>query len=154
MINEIPAEPRLNWVRTERTQTVLLIHAVGFDLTYWDRQIECLQADYNVVAFDLPGHGSSTGGPLDCSSDQNVGAIADFIETAIRQPVHLVGLSFGGMIAQATVLARPELIRSLTFTGTASMFSDSVRSGMRTRAQATASVTFAPASDALRADVR
>lgn len=44
----------LNWVRTgpKSAATVLLIHAVGCDLTYWDRQIEVLQANYKVVPFD------------------------------------------------------------------------------------------------------
>ena len=58
-------ELQLNWVSTgpDNTSTVVLIHPVGFDLTYWDRQIEALCSGYNVVAFDLPGHGltSSTG---------------------------------------------------------------------------------------------
>jgi len=55
----------LNWVRTstDRPETVVLIHAVGHDLTYWDRQIEALRAEYNVIAFDLPGHGRSPGAP-------------------------------------------------------------------------------------------
>src|SRR6201986_820802 len=49
----------LNWVRTETShpETVLLIHAVGQDLTYWDRQIEALADCYNVVALDLSGTG-------------------------------------------------------------------------------------------------
>ncbi|MGI4830603.1 MAG: alpha/beta fold hydrolase [Janthinobacterium lividum] len=53
------AGPELNWIRTSthHAETVVLIHAVGHDLTYWDRQIEALSASYNVVAFDLPGHG-------------------------------------------------------------------------------------------------
>jgi pimeloyl-ACP methyl ester carboxylesterase len=40
--NHAYAMPRLNWVRTgtDHAETVVLIHAVGYDLTYWDRQIE------------------------------------------------------------------------------------------------------------------
>ena len=38
---------------------VVLIHAVGVDLTYWGDQIEMLQPSYDVVAYDLPGHGGS-----------------------------------------------------------------------------------------------
>jgi 3-oxoadipate enol-lactonase len=137
--NALPLAKWLNWVRTgtDRAETALLIHAVGFDLTYWDRQIEALQAEYNVVAFDLPGHGRSPGGPQDCSFDKTVATIAQLIETEIKQPVHLIGISYGAMIAQVTVLARPDLIRSLTLIGAASTFQESVRIGMRARAEMT-----------------
>jgi 3-oxoadipate enol-lactonase len=130
-------EPRLNWVRTstEKSETVVLIHAVGHDLTYWDRQIEALRIDYNVVAFDLPGHGSSTGLPEDWSFDYAAAIVAKLIEETSTSPVHLVGISFGGMIAQVTTLSRPELVRSLTLIGTASHFPNTARDAMRARAE-------------------
>jgi 3-oxoadipate enol-lactonase len=136
--NHVPATPQLNWVRTgtEHPETVVLIHAIGYDLTYWDRQIEALQADYNVVAFDLPGHGRSPGEAKDWSFNFAAEAVAGLIEHVSDTPVHLVGISFGGMIAQTTALARPELIRTLTLIGTASTFSEPIREGMRARAQA------------------
>ena len=134
---EASSAPRLNWVRTstEKPETVVLIHAVGHDLTYWDRQIEALSSDFNVVAFDLPGHGSSTGLPEDWSFDYAAAIVAKLIEETSSSPVHLVGISFGGMIAQVTTLARPDLIRSLTLIGTASHFPDTARDTMRTRAE-------------------
>ena len=129
----------LHWVctGTEHAETVVLIHAVGYDLTYWDRQIEFLQGDYHVVAFDLPGHGLSPAMSQDWSFEGVVRLIAKLIETVSDSPVHLVGISFGGMLAQATVLARPELVSTLTLIGTASRFSEAARDSMRERAQAT-----------------
>jgi 3-oxoadipate enol-lactonase len=126
----------LNWIRTstDRPETVLLLHGVGQDLTYWDRQIEALREEYNVVTFDLPGHGRSPGVPQDWSFDFAAATVATLIEEIGGQPVHLVGISFGGMIAQVTALARPDLIRSLTLIGTASHFPEDVRRGMRARA--------------------
>ncbi len=133
-----PAEPRLNWIRTsaENPETVVLIHAVGHDLTYWDRQIEALRDRYNVVAFDLPGHGRSTGSAGQWSFPYAAATVAKLIEETSATPVHLVGISFGGMIAQVTTLARPELVRSLTLIGTASHFPDAVREAMKARAGA------------------
>ena len=106
-------EPHLNWVRTsaEYPETVVLIHAVGHDLTYWDRQIEALRDRYNVVAFDLPGHGRSTGLPEQWSFHYAATVVAKLIEEISTTPVHLAGISFGGMIAQVTTLARPDLVR-------------------------------------------
>ncbi len=126
----------LNWIRTgpDDAPTVLLLHAVGYDLTFWDRQIEALQTSYNVVALDLPGHGSSPGKAEDWSFANAVTTISQLIEALGSRPVHLVGISFGGMIAQAIVLARPDLIRSLTLIATAPVFSEPARAAMRDRA--------------------
>ncbi len=46
----------LNRVRTdtEHPETVVLRHAVGYDLTYWDRQIEALRDDYPSLLSTCP----------------------------------------------------------------------------------------------------
>lgn len=129
---------QLNWIRTgmQHTETVLLIHAVGYDLTYWDRQIEVLAQSYTVVAFDLPGHGLTPGRPEDWSFDSAVDLVSGLIESIGVEAVHLVGISFGGMIAQSLVLARPDLVCSLTLMATACTFTEPARAAMRDRAKA------------------
>ncbi|RRA47691.1 alpha/beta fold hydrolase [Acidipila sp. EB88] len=136
--SNVLAETQINWIRTstDKPATVVLVHAVGYDLTYWDRQIEALREEFNVVAFDLPGHGNSSGAPGEWSFEYAAAVTAKLIEEVSVRPVHLVGISFGGMIAQMTTLERPELVRSLTLIGTGSHFSQDVRRGMRTRAEA------------------
>ncbi len=128
---------QLNWVRTgtAHAETVVFIHAVGYDLTYWDRQIEALHDTYNVVAFDLPGHGRSPGQAQDWSFDHAAATIAELIQFLSDKPVHLAGISFGGMIAQTLALAYPHLVRSLTLIGTASTFPQPARNAMKDRAQ-------------------
>ncbi len=130
-------QTRLNWVRTsvDKPETVVLLHAIGYDLTYWDRQIDVLCAGYNVVAFDLPGHGRSLAASEDWSFAYAAAVVANLIEMVSDKPVHLVGISFGGMVAQVTTLARPDLVRSLTLIGTAPRFPEEARAGMRARAE-------------------
>jgi len=133
---ETTSDPRLNWVQTsmDKAETIVLIHAVGHDLTYWDQQIEALRHEYNVVAFDLPGHGRSMGSSEAWSFEYAASVVAKLIEEINTGPVHLVGISFGGMIAQVTTLARPDLVLSLSLIGTAARFPDEVRKGMKARA--------------------
>ena len=40
-------------------QTIVLSHALGCDLTMWDRLATILAADFNVVTYDHRGHGAS-----------------------------------------------------------------------------------------------
>ncbi len=129
----------LHWIRTgpRGTGTIVFLHAVGFDLTYWDQQIESFRRTHDIVAFDLPGHGRSPGTPQEWTFENAVAAIVRLLGTLNTGPVHLVGVSFGGMIAQKALIRHPELFRSATLIGTASSFAEPVRAGMRARAEAT-----------------
>ena len=128
---------QVNWIEAgpANGETVVLLHPVGWDLTYWDRQIDALRKTYRVVALDLPGHGRSGGSPADCSFARMVEVVSALIEQASAEPVHLAGISFGSMLAQEVVLARPQLVRSLVLMGTACAFSEPARQGMRARAK-------------------
>jgi pimeloyl-ACP methyl ester carboxylesterase len=73
-------------------------------------------AGYRALALDLPGQYQSPG-PDERSAytmswlGSVVNEVADDTDGA---PVHLVGHSFGGLVARAAVLARPDRYRSLT----------------------------------------
>lgn len=126
----------INMVRTgpRGGAPVVLIHPVGLDLSYWGGQIEALCDTYDVVAFDLPGHGRTPGSPADWTLDAAAGCLEQVIQLTGSGGAHLVGLSVGGMIAQALTLAKPGLVRSLTLIDTAAAFAEEGRSAMRTRA--------------------
>lgn len=131
------AQP-INLVRTgpRGGVPVVLVHAVGVDLTYWDRQIDALRGTHDVVAFDLPGHGRSPGTPADWTLDNAAECLGHVIRGLGAGPAHLVGLSVGGMISQALALAQPGLVRSLTLIDTAAAFAEPGRIAMRDRAGA------------------
>lgn len=113
----------------------MLLHAVGTDLTLWGPQIEALQPDYDVVAVDLPGHGLSTQPAGEPSFTMFAAGVRQLLERLAAGPVHLVGISFGGMVAQTVALERPALVRSLSLIGTACTFPEIGRAARRERAQ-------------------
>lgn len=115
-------------------ETVVLLHAVGLDLTYWDRQIEALADRYRVVAVDLPGHGMSDPPPRNAGIGHLAQDVADIVEADAGGSAHIVGHSFGGMIAQQLALSRPGLVKSLTLIATAATFTDETRAFMRSHA--------------------
>ena len=87
------------------------------------------------MAFNLPGHGRSTGTPDDWSFGYTTSLLAELNEHFSTTPVHLVGISFGSMIAQPLAFARLDSLRSFTLIGTASQFSEEARGALRARAQ-------------------
>jgi 3-oxoadipate enol-lactonase len=125
----------INFIQTgHKGQTVVMLHPIGMDLTLWGDQIDALKDKYDVIALDIPGHGLS--GKLDGehSFDNIAAVIGNFIAGLITPPIHLVGISFGGMIAQEIAIKRPDLIRSLALIGTACTFDDPVRQVLKERA--------------------
>ncbi|MGI4794150.1 MAG: alpha/beta fold hydrolase [Janthinobacterium lividum] len=132
------ADRAINLVRTgpQGGAPVILVHPVGLDLSYWDRQIEALRGTHDVVAFDLPGHGRTPGTPADWTLDHAAGCLGHVIQGLDAGPAHLVGLSVGGMISQALALAHPDQVRSLTLIDTAAAFAATDRIAMRDRADA------------------
>ena len=126
----------INAVRTgPRGETpVVLLHSAGLDLTYWDTQLDALRHDHDVVALDLPGHGRSAGLAEDITIDRVTDAIVKAVAGLGAGPVHLIGLSVGGLIAQSVALDRPELVRSVVLIDTAARFSAAGQAAMRARA--------------------
>jgi 3-oxoadipate enol-lactonase len=120
-------------IRTGRPDIVpvVLIHALGLDLTFWDHQIEALRKNHDVVAFDLPGHGESGGGPEDWKLEALCSMLKDTISKTGAASAHLVGLSVGSLIAQAFALAEPAMVESLTLMGSAATFTTETRDFLR-----------------------
>lgn len=94
-------------------ETVLLIHGLGSSTEDWEPQVEALSKRFSVVTYDVRGHGR-TGKPRGrYSVTQFAEDAAALIESLGLGPVHVVGLSMGGMIGFQLATDRPELVRSL-----------------------------------------
>jgi pimeloyl-ACP methyl ester carboxylesterase len=92
---------------------VLLVHGLGSSTRDWEYQIPVLAEHYRVIAVDIRGHGRS-------DKPRERYSIAGFAEDVVAliehlqlAPVHLVGISMGGMIGFQLGVDRPELLSSL-----------------------------------------
>ena len=75
-------------------ETILLLHGWESNAFRWRNLIEFLKKEnYNIIAFDAPAHGNSTGNIL------NVVLYANVTQTLIEKykPKHIIGHSVGGM---------------------------------------------------------
>lgn len=93
---------------------VVLLHSGGFSSRQWRRLIALLSDSLHVVAPDLLGYGASSpwpaGAPFHFRTD--VDAIAALLDEL--GPAHLVGHSYGGLLALQIALVRPAAVRSLS----------------------------------------
>jgi pimeloyl-ACP methyl ester carboxylesterase len=92
---------------------VLLLHSGGFSSRQWRRLAQALAPSYRVLVPDLLGYGASSpigaGEPFDYREDVDaVAAIAGG-----EAPLHVVGHSYGGLLALQLALKNPGAVRSL-----------------------------------------
>jgi 3-oxoadipate enol-lactonase len=97
---------------------VLLLHGLGGDHTIWDYQIPTLAKHYRVLAPDLRGHGRSPNlGGARYTFEEHEGDIRKLLDDRKTGPVHLAGLSGGGLLALRLLVDDPGRIRSLALFG-------------------------------------
>lgn len=109
-----------------RRPTILLVSGAASSMDWWDAELCLRLADdgRHVVRYDHRDTGqSTTGTPGAPSYDgwQLQRDCASLVEALAVGPVHLVGISMGGGIAQVTALRRPELVASLTLVATSAV---------------------------------
>lgn len=93
------------WTGSKEDFTPLLplLASAGFDATAYDQRGQ----------FETPGHADADYSLEGLGAD--AAAVADACSTS---PTHLLGHSFGGLVAQRAVLAEPSLWRTLSLLGT------------------------------------
>ena len=104
----------LRYLDVGKGTPVVLIHGLAGDYSAWLAQIEALQKDYRVIAFDNRGAGRST------QVDEPV-STADLADDTLAlmdhlgvERAHVVGRSMGGAVAQHMALKAPQRVLSLT----------------------------------------
>jgi pimeloyl-ACP methyl ester carboxylesterase len=92
----------------------LLIHSGGFTSRQWRRLGELLAPRYQVVAPDLLGYNGQPwpdGQPFHFRDD--LAALIARLDAEPGEPAHVIGHSYGGLLALQLALARPDLAGSL-----------------------------------------
>jgi pimeloyl-ACP methyl ester carboxylesterase len=92
---------------------VLCLHGIGSSSAAFEPQIDELAGELRFLAWDAPGYGASP----DPAEPHDLDAYADAAAAVIRGradgPAHVLGVSWGGVIAIRLALRHPELVRSL-----------------------------------------
>jgi len=112
------------------TDPVVLIHGVGLDHAMWTAQVAALETHFQVIPYDMLGHGQSAQPP-------DVRHLIDFVRQLDQLLMNLnvsraaiVGFSMGGMVAQAYAAAYPEKVAKLFLMNTVFRRSDEQRAGV------------------------
>lgn len=109
---------------------ILFLHASPLSGRMWLPQLERLCA-FHCLAPDLPEHGQSAHiGPF--RMEDAVSRLADLIRRATPDgTAHVVGLSFGGVVAQALMAQVPEVVGHVILSGTSARLGSCLLAALR-----------------------
>ncbi len=118
----VPGAPRIAFDRAGAGEVVVFLHGIGGNRTNWHAQLPVFAADYLAVAWDARGYGLSDDyeGPLDFADF--AGDIVRLLKHLDVPTAHIVGLSMGGRIALDFAARYPEMLSTLTLSGTRASF--------------------------------
>ena len=98
---------------------VVFSNSLGSDQSLWDEVIDRLGGGFDTLTYDLRGHGLS-----DVAQGYTVADLADDLIALLDHlglsAVILCGVSVGGMVAQSVAARRPDLLRAVILSNTAS----------------------------------
>jgi pimeloyl-ACP methyl ester carboxylesterase len=131
---------------------VVFVHGSFLDLRFWEPQRQAMTQPYRFIAYNRRYHGPAAwpDAGTDYSAATHAADLAAFLRQLQAGPVHLVGHSYGGLLATLVAIEHPELLRSVTLAepGMGSLLTD-MPEGKRVlddRSQA-----MAPAGEAAKA---
>jgi pimeloyl-ACP methyl ester carboxylesterase len=97
---------------------LVLLHGFLCDSRCWKHQLSQLSDQFRVVAWDAPGAGSSSDPPQTFTTASYARCLARFLDAIGIERAHMLGLSWGGILAQEFYRRYADRFRSLVLADT------------------------------------
>jgi pimeloyl-ACP methyl ester carboxylesterase len=108
---------RIAYERAGTGPAVVMLHGAPSDSRTWQWMLPDLSRDHTVIAWDAPGFGESSDIEDTWRAQQFADSLAAFIATLGLERPHLVGHSFGTMVALSLFARHPAVPASLVLVG-------------------------------------
>lgn len=112
------AELFVDFTGKDNNPFIVFSHALGGDLSMWDRQVASFAGEYRIVRYDLRGHGRSAQSASDFRLEDLAEDVVRLLDQRGIERAHFCGLSLGGLIGQWLGVNAAERLLSLTLVDT------------------------------------
>jgi pimeloyl-ACP methyl ester carboxylesterase len=106
----------LSYIEQGTGAPVVFVHGAFADIRYWEPQRQAVATQYRFIAYNYRYHGTPPWPDegKHYSAATHAADLAAFIRQLNAGPVHLVAISYGGLLATLVASEHPDLVRSLT----------------------------------------
>lgn len=130
-----PNIDQVHYTEMGRGPALVLVHALGVSTGMWTLQVPVLALRYRVIRFDVRGHGQTRCKDGDFTIWNLAGDLLHVMDLLRVEQAAVVGISMGGLIAQAAAIADPKRVALLGLISTVSAYSEEARKGLLDRAR-------------------
>lgn len=102
-----------------KEQTLIFSNSLGTDLTMWDKQVELLGQQFNILRYDTRGHGKSVVTEGEYSIEMLGKDVLHLLDHLKIEKVNFCGLSIGGLTGQWLGIHAPHRLNKLILSNTA-----------------------------------
>lgn len=107
-------------------EVVVFLNGVMMSTASWSPFIKVFSREYKMVLVDLIDQGRSDSANKQYSQDENVEILKELLESLGYEKIHLVGVSYGGQIAQLFTLKYGHMVKSLILSNTSCHTNDNM----------------------------
>ncbi|MGH9173131.1 MAG: alpha/beta fold hydrolase, partial [Vicinamibacterales bacterium] len=97
---------------------LVMLHGIGGNATQFRNQLDAFADSHTVIAWDAPGYGGSDDPGDDWQMPDYADALAGLLDVLGLDQFHLLGQSWGGVLAQVFSGRYPERVHSLILSDT------------------------------------
>jgi pimeloyl-ACP methyl ester carboxylesterase len=115
---EIVSGSPIAYRRAGTGPALVLLHGFASDSRAWGPQLEGLSSEFSIIAWDAPGAGASPDPPGAFTFGDWADALAGLLDRLAVQGAHVLGISWGGVLAQVFYQRYPGRTRSLVLADT------------------------------------
>jgi len=102
-----------SYLATGQGHPVVLIHGVGLNKEMWGGQIVGLAPHFQVIAYDMLGHGASPRPQPGIGLDGYAEQLKELLDHLQLPRATVIGFSMGGLVARAFALHHPQQLEGL-----------------------------------------
>jgi pimeloyl-ACP methyl ester carboxylesterase len=129
-VSKYPKELHVYETGSESSPAILFLHGSPLSGRMWLPQLERLP-EFHVLAPDLPEHGQSADIRPFTMEDTVARLVALIRRSTPDGRAHVVGLSFGGVVAQALMVQAPDVVDHVILSGTSARMGRALQAALR-----------------------